>query len=655
MVGEKRYTRIPPESTGDRVYMIHTAEIHFENQNDGSYAWKVGERYTISGNSGPTMIVHLHGVQDNGTTGILAVHYAKADRINNVEPVAGQTITDPDGSTVVATTTSDIYDMYIPAQNVMGYDNPEYGWNIDRFGSGQMTFAEGQPQLDAFGKLRTSGATIIGDYVFANSTLPSLFSTKLVGGATVTWDANPHALLLSNTTASGDLVAHTSNTYHHYIPGSSHTFMGTVAMSAGETGLTRYWGMFDSQDGFMFAQIDGSFGVQVRSNVTGSVTNTFIAQADFNKDTCDGSLNADNPSGFGIDLTKDNIYWFDVQWLGAGRTRFGCYSPQGERIVMHEIEHANSSPTSVTTTGSLPVCYVQRNTSTIGSTAEFRAFCAAVYTESDVDVQSLGRTALSTFDKTIPSGSNTSDYVYVGTLAPAKEITPGNPNRTLYWPTNMNIMAFDTVTGEDVRCEIEVYANPVLSGVSFSAVEQFNPNNTVVLDTSATDYGGGVHVFAHYLKGDTRINLIEANDSMFNGAFKNFSENGGTVSCNIASITSSTNAVLTIDTAQHPVHRHREGEPLTLTGITGTMSALNGTDVYFEITSLTTANLYTDAALLTPLDTSSYDPATDGKIVGDYGSQLYYTVRVKPITTTGAATVNDIAVKFMLSWKEITQ
>ena len=80
MAGEKRYTRIPPESTGDRVYMIHTAEIHFENQNDGSYVWKVGERYTISGNSGPTMIVHLHGVQDNGTTGILSVHYAKADR-----------------------------------------------------------------------------------------------------------------------------------------------------------------------------------------------------------------------------------------------------------------------------------------------------------------------------------------------------------------------------------------------------------------------------------------------------------------------------------------------------------------------------------------------------------------------------------------------
>ena len=74
--------------------------------------------------------------------------------MNNVEPVAGQTITDPDGSTVVATTTSDIYDMYIPAQNVMGYDNPEYGWNIDRFGSGQMTFAEGQPQLGRIWKVK---------------------------------------------------------------------------------------------------------------------------------------------------------------------------------------------------------------------------------------------------------------------------------------------------------------------------------------------------------------------------------------------------------------------------------------------------------------------------------------------------------------------
>jgi hypothetical protein len=48
----------------------------------------------------------------------------------------------------------------------MGYDNPEYGLDVDITGSANVRFSEGLPQLDAWGKLRVSGATHIGDYVF---------------------------------------------------------------------------------------------------------------------------------------------------------------------------------------------------------------------------------------------------------------------------------------------------------------------------------------------------------------------------------------------------------------------------------------------------------------------------------------------------------
>ncbi len=167
MAGEKRYTRIPPESTGDRVYMVHTAEIEFSNGGEdagstyGPHTWEIGERYTVAGFG----LVHVHGVYDrkNGT-GILAVHYNKTAKFENNVPAADALIS-IDGVTVGQVVTA--YDVYIPTQNIMGFDNPDYGLNVDYLGSANVRFAEGQPQLDAWGKLRTSGATLLGAYVFS--------------------------------------------------------------------------------------------------------------------------------------------------------------------------------------------------------------------------------------------------------------------------------------------------------------------------------------------------------------------------------------------------------------------------------------------------------------------------------------------------------
>ena len=160
MSGEKRYTRIPPESTGDRVYMIHTAEIEYNGKaaldtaRGTVHEWKIGTRYDIGGAFGT---VHVHGVYEKtADTGILAVHYNKTAKFENTTPEAAATISldgDQKASVVEA------YDVYIPANHIMGYDNPEYGLDVDITGSAKIRFAEGLPQLDAWGKLRVSGAT----------------------------------------------------------------------------------------------------------------------------------------------------------------------------------------------------------------------------------------------------------------------------------------------------------------------------------------------------------------------------------------------------------------------------------------------------------------------------------------------------------------
>lgn len=660
MAGERKYTRIPPESTGDRILLLHTQEVEYNGLTPG-YVWKRDTTYTITGGSTPITIRLHRSITNTSTTGYIVYDIELTQNyLESPDPAIGNNIREGDASgTIVAQVNAAPYCVYINGQAIVGKDNSTYAANVDRAGSLYTRFADGPPQLDAFGKLRVSSATILGDYIFANDILPSKFSTKIVGDATATWDPNPHALLITNTTASGDLIAHTTNTYHHYFPGSSHTWIGTVAMSAGQTNLQRRWGLFDAQDGFMFVQIDDVFGINVRSNVTGSIVNTTVNQNDFNVDTVNGSRDDNNPSGFDINLTKDNIYWMDIQWLGAGRTRFGCYNERGERIVMHEVRNANQSSVSITTTAALPVCYVQYNDGVISNTAEFRAFCAMVSTETIIDPQSQGRIALATIDKTIPEGTSTNDYVYIATLSPAEFISGTNYNRSIYYPSDLDIMAFDPVTGNDARIEVEIYVEPVLSGINRLPVEQYNPDNTVEIDQSATYYGGGFHITASYVNGSRRYNMETPDASMSSLAFKNYAEMGGTRSCVINAITAANPPQVTIT---HPFHLHREDESLVIDNIVGTMgtdptNGLNGNTYYLKINGINTALLYTDVDLTIGADTTGLGYTSGGTMVGFFGTQLNYTILAKPITpaNTSNLTTADTNIKFMLSWKEIDQ
>jgi len=662
MAGERRYTRIPPESTGDRVYMTHTLECSYSNL-VGGHVWQIEEDYVITGNSGDTFsltlqaeypVTDIFGATIAGS-GVLEFAIDKDSDYLLYSPISGQEIRYQ--GVQVATTTSEGTSLYIPSYNLVGKNNSTYGQNVDRFGSSQVTFAEGQPQLDSFGKLRVSNSTVLGNYVFHSDILPEQFSTTLENSASVTWDSDSHSALLTNTTAVGDKSIHTTNTYHHYTPGISHVYMATLAMSAGQTNLVRYWGMFDAEDGFMFAQEDGAFGINLRSRVTGLVTNTFVAQADFNKDTLDGSGGTSNPSRMNIDLTKDNIYWMDVQWLGAGRVRFGVYTPDGERLVAHEIQNANKNDRSVTTTGSLPVCYFQANMDSGGSpaaisnTAEMRAFCSTVHTEAIINLQDQVIDGVASVEKVISSGASTSSEVYLATFKPVEESTPGNINHSIYWPKSVDIQAFDS-DGADARLTVNLIAEPVISEPSFAGVNPLVANNDVEIDTSATYYGGGSKVGSFFSYGTNRIEFDNTTKGLAAG-YKNYSDQGGTKTCTINAISASSPAIITID---QPQHSHREGVALIIDGITGTMSSINGDTVYIKLTGLQTAELYSDSDFTTPVDTSGLTYINGGSLVGVFGTPIYWAIVVKPTTpATAGSTTKDITVMVNLTWTELKQ
>jgi hypothetical protein len=295
----------------------------------------------------------------------------------------------------------------------MGYDNPEYGWDIDRFGSGRVTFFEGNPQLTGMGSLKTNDAQILASYDFSKSNLPGEFVNSREGGSDVsnTWDPVTRSVKLAVGTAAGERVTQTSNLFHSYEEGASMLFI--MSARVGDTGkqdVTRLWGAFDATDGFFF-QVKGSddnpggratptdpigtgpgsaLRVVHRFTFNGVTNNHEIVQKEWNQDTFLGTGGASNPSGLKLDISKINAYWIDYQFIGGGRTRWGVFF-QGDRLVCHEMYHHNGIGVGTQNTHPLsnpnrPVCFAQANYGAGSpSSSEFFAYGAGVLTEAVTD------------------------------------------------------------------------------------------------------------------------------------------------------------------------------------------------------------------------------------------------------------------------------
>lgn len=701
MTGERSYVQVPPDSTGKKIRHEPHHRMGFTKVGgQESHIWQLGKEYVITEGLDTYNVTVFRGPTASVTTGNIGVDFTSSDEFNNVEITSAATISYE--GTIIANITSDEV-IHVPYVAISGGDLPNNTANVDRFGALNTRFADGNPQLDAFGRFRTSEGTSLGDYQFTYDILSRDFSTKLVGNATATHDDNRKALVLTCPTgvpAAGsvdaaeatDSVAHTSNTYHHYFPGFSQEFVATVALSdEGVSGVIRNWGYFDSKNGYFFRCNDTS-GLEavIRTNTGGSVTETVIAKADFNQDAVDGT----GTSQFNLDLRQDNIYWIDIQWLGAGRVRFGTYY-RGTRIVMHEHYHEGALATALPSSqsGSLPVCFVQKNTNAaLATDAKLYAWCASINSEHKVLLKEVGANRLETISKTFdPSNienAQADGYEVLGALAPVKNIgTSTTPNRSLYLPNYLESMSYIETAGgtgnigDETLVEVEVYLDPVIGGGStsfpnvfgdvnpgdpFNAVNVYKASSIALEADRPRFHAKGGHVLATYIRGRHYADLSGLYSNFQDGAFKNYAEDGGTRKCTIATITPGATTSLQIDTANHPVHLHREGYPVKFTGIVGTVgtdptNGLNYDNVrnnqyFLKLISATEAELYEDDAFTTPVDTTSLAYTSSGIMVGDYGNQMYFVVVCKPLTPTlGAVGTGTITTHFNLGWSQVVQ
>ena len=154
-------------------------------------------------------------------------------------------------------------------------------------------------------------------------------------------------------------------------------------MNERKPNLRQRVGYFGEDNG-IYLQVNGTNEPQFvqRSLVTGSVTETIVPQSEWNIDRLDGQ----GASGVTLDITKAQIMWMDIEWLGLGTVRIG-FIIDGVFIHCHSFHHANFITSTYITTASLPLRYEITNLGTTTSSSTLKQICSTVLSEGGYELQ----------------------------------------------------------------------------------------------------------------------------------------------------------------------------------------------------------------------------------------------------------------------------
>jgi hypothetical protein len=252
--------------------------------------------------------------------------------------------------------------------------------------------------VDAFGRARMSLPLTLFDssHRYRDN---NLWSTSNTAGTTYAHSINEGLINLNlPTTADAEIIRETTKTCS-YQPGKSLFILNTFVAEPPKANLRQRIGYFGAQNGIYF-EIDGTTSYFVeRSYTTGALVETRVAQANWNIDNLLGpSANIPGqgigacPSNITLDLSKAQIFWMDIEWLGLGTVRCG-FVIDGKLIHCHSFHHANLITSTYITTASLPVRYEIKNTGTTASNSALKQVCSTVISEGGYELRGLQQAA----------------------------------------------------------------------------------------------------------------------------------------------------------------------------------------------------------------------------------------------------------------------
>lgn len=245
---------------------------------------------------------------------------------------------------------------------------------------------------DAFGRLRVSHTFTLFDSFhrfFDNGKIGEYTS----GAASSAHDSNSGCVVMTVGEEAGDRIYRESLRVFAYQPGKSLLVLQTFCMNPPKLGLRQRHGYFDHTNG-LYLQLNGTvLSLVRRSSASGSLKETIVNQADWNVD----SLNGAGPSGITLDITKTQILFTDIEWLGVGSVRMG-FVVEGRFCLCHVFHHANQASTTVSdttlpymTTACLPVRVELENIDDTGSASTYRVICTSVMSEGGYELKGRQR------------------------------------------------------------------------------------------------------------------------------------------------------------------------------------------------------------------------------------------------------------------------
>ena len=238
---------------------------------------------------------------------------------------------------------------------------------------------------DAFGRLRISTPFTLFDssHRYRDN---NLWSGLVVGtGSTVGFVTAQGLVNIGIGTTAGCSAIRETTKVFPYQPGKSLQIMNTFVMNAPKTNLRQRIGYFGADNG-MYLELDGNTLYLVERSLSLGTT-TRVAQEDWNIDTMLGVGHL-NPSGITLDISKAQILWMDIEWLGLGTVRLG-FVVDGKFIHCHSFHHANLITSTYITTASLPVRYEIANTGITTSVSNLKQVCSTVISEGGYELRGL--------------------------------------------------------------------------------------------------------------------------------------------------------------------------------------------------------------------------------------------------------------------------
>jgi hypothetical protein len=322
------------------------------------------------------------------------------------------------------------------------------------------------------------------------------FSYAIGGSGSYTYLTNESAIRLTVTGNLGDYVYRESKRVMAYQPGKSLLIMMTFAFSNPVSGLRQRVGYFGTNNGIYLEHDGTGLFLVLRSYVTGSVDNSRkVAQSDWNGHKFNGSTFYQR----NLDVTKANIFWMDVEWLGVGDVRCG-FIVDGVPVVAHVFHNDNLNSTTYMTTAVLPIRQEIENTGNTGVSSNMRVICSTVISEGGYQ----GRAITNHSATTIVAN----DYKTLSTPGSFYPMISMKLKSTrldaVVLPTQIDLIA---ATNDNLQWKLVL--NPTIVGTT--SFTDYSTDSSIQIDVAGTTFTGGTVIAGGivYQKSETNLGGIE--------------------------------------------------------------------------------------------------------------------------------------------------